>query len=228
MRSKLLLVLVVCAQLVSVTWARTTQTNQTAPTSKPDEGSFTGIVRESFANNPLPGVRISVVNIATNAQQEATTSATGQFAVTGLPRGIYRIVAERQDFQTVIRVEPMDESPPSVNFWLPTLPAREGTGAALGVLTGTVRNFDNVSLPGVRLTISEKAAGKSQQIVSDPRGSYSVSNLNSGTYEIMAEHEGYQPLRLGDIRLVGTFTAQLHIKLQPTTGRPAPAPTTTR
>ena len=186
------------------------------------------MVRESFANNPLPGVRISVVNVATNVQREATTSATGQFAVTGLPRGIYRIVAERQDFQTVIRVEPMDASPSSVNFWLPTLPAREGTGAALGVLTGTVRNFDNVSLPGVRLTISEKAAGKSQQIVSDPRGSYSVSNLNSGTYEIMAEHEGYQPLRLGDIRLVGTFTAQLHIKLQPTTGRPAPGPTTTR
>jgi hypothetical protein len=111
-----------------------------------------------------------------------------------------------------------------LNLFLPAAPIRDGL-ADVGVLTGTVRRFDNVSLAGVMITIRNGTTGKSQLVQSDTRGNYSVPDLAAGALEIVAEREGFQTLRLSDIRLTGKFTAQLHLKLQPVSERAAPAAT---
>jgi hypothetical protein len=207
MKVNLLLVIVVFTQLVSAPWG-------TAQVFNPEEGSFLGVVRDS-ANGALPGVKVSAVNISTNLHREARILPSGLFGLAHLPRGIYRIHAEMPGFQTVIRVEAIEQGPYRVNLWVPAAPARDGVTSDLGVLTGTVRGFDNVSLPGVRITIRNSAAGKTLQVVSDARGNYSAADLPAGVFEIVAEREGFQPLRMGDVHLSGKFTVQLHLKLQP-------------
>ena len=211
MRSNLLLVIVIFTQLASVASGRPMQS------SVPGDGSFWGNVRDS-ANASLPGVKVSAVNIGTNAHLEARMLPTGLFGMPFLPSGIYRITAELPGLQTVIRVEPIQKGPSNVNFWLPAVPNRAGN---LGVITGTVRGFDNVSLTRTTIAFRNATTGKSQQVMSDARGMFSVMDLDEGTFEIVAEREGFQTLRMADIRLSGKFTAQLHLKLQPVSGRAA-------
>jgi hypothetical protein len=212
MRVNLLLVIVIFMQVVSATWGNPAQA------FNPEEGSFLGFVRDS-ANGALPGAKVSAVSISTNLRREARMLPSGLFGLAHLPKDIYRVHAELPGFQTVIRVEPIEKGPSNVNFWLPAAPTRDGGSTDLGVITGTVRRFDNVSLIGVRITIRNSVAGKTLQVSSDARGNYSASDLPAGVFEILAEHEGFQPLRLGDIHLTGKFTAQLHLKLQAVSGR---------
>jgi hypothetical protein len=146
---------------------------------------------------------------------------TGLFGLPFLPGGIYRIQAELPGFQTVIRVEPIEKGPSNVNFWLPLAPGRDAGVASPGIFTGTVRGFDNVSLPRVAITFRNVTTGKSQQVMSEARGGFSVSDLDAGVYEVVAEREGFQTLRMGDIHLSGRVVAQLHLKLQPVAGRAA-------
>ena len=208
MKPNLLVAFAVFTQLVSAAWGSAVQVTAA------DEGGFTGLVRDT-SNIPVAGVKVSAFGVGSNVHRETTTAATGEFALPNLPRGLYRVHAERQDFQTVIRIEAIERTPYKLNFFLPTVPVRNGT--ELGVLTGSVRNFDNVSLPGVKITV--RVSGKTLQAVSDARGNYSVENLPAGVLEIVAEHDGFQPMRVGDIRLTGTFTAQLHLRLQPVAAR---------
>ena len=214
MKSNLLLGIVIFTSLVSGAQSGAPQS------SVASDGSFFGTVRDS-ANAPLPAAKVSAINVATNLQREARMVRTGLFGLPFLPNGIYRIHAELPGFQTVIRVEPIDKGPSNVNFWLPAVPAPGP--ANLGVITGTVRGFDNVSLPKVAITFKNATTGKSQQVMSDARGAFSISDLDAGVFEVVAEREGFQTLRMGDIHLSGKFTAQLHLKLQLVSGRPPTA-----
>jgi len=213
MKSNLLLSIVIFTQLLSVSGIA-------AQSGIPGDGSFFGTVRDS-ANGPLSGVKVTVVNIATNAHSEARMLPSGLWGVPFLPSGMYRIHAERPGSQTVIRVEAIEKGPQKINFFIPAAPNGDGASSSAGVLTGTVRGLDNVSLTKATITIRNGTTGKTQQVMSDARGNYSVPDLEAGVFEIAAEHEGFQPLRMGDIRLSGKFTAQLHLKLRAVSGRAA-------
>jgi len=214
MKSNLLLILVIFTQLISGAPGRAAQSGVTG------DGSFFGTVRDS-ANAPLSGVKVSAVNLATNVRLESRMLPTGLFGFPFLPSGIYRIHAELPGFQTVIRVEPIVNGPSNVNFWLPAAPNRDGATANLGVITGTVRGFDNVSLPKATITLRNGTTGKAQEVMSDARGAFSVSDLDAGVFEVTAAQPGFQTLRIGDIHLSGRFSAQLHLKLEPVAGRSA-------
>jgi hypothetical protein len=215
MKSNLFLGIVILTHLISVVPGSAAQSGTAS------EGSFFGTVRDS-ANVPLPATEVTAVNIATDLQREARMVRTGLFGLPFLPSGIYRIQAKLPGFQTVIRVEPIEKGPSNVNFWLPVAPGRDEATVNRGVITGTVRGFDNVSLPRVAITFRNVTTGKSQQVMSEARGSFSVSDLDAGVYEVVAEREGFQTLRMGDIHLSGKFTAQLHLKLQLAVARGTP------
>jgi hypothetical protein len=214
MKANLLLGIVILTQLISVA------SGSAAQSGIAGDGSFFGTVRDSVSV-PLPAAKVSVVNIATNLRHEARMVRTGLFGLPFLPSGIYRIQAELQGFQTIIRVEPIERGPSNINFWLPAVPSREAATADLGVITGTVRGYDNVSLPRVAISFRNATTGKSQQVTSDARGTFSVSDLDAGVFEVVAGREGFQTLRMGDMHVPARFVAQLHLKLQPVAGRAA-------
>ena len=213
MKANLLLILAVFIQLGSAA------SGIAAQTAAADSAGFAGSVRDS-SNRPLPGVKVSAFDIATNLHRETTTSTSGEFALANLPRAIYRIHAERTGFETVIRVEPLEMETSRLTFFMPFAAVREGTSADGGSVSGTVRGYDNVSLTGVQITFRDKT-GKTQQIVSDARGTFSVPDLAAGVWEIVAEREGFQPLRLADVHLPGGFAVQVHLKLQAASARAA-------
>ena len=211
MKSKLLLVGVIFTLLASNAAGSTAQT--TAP---PGDGSFFGNVRD-LANAPLPSVKMFAVNVATNARSEARILPTGLYGIPFLPRGTYRIHAELPGAQTVIRVEAIDQGPSKVSLYVTPVTSSPTTG----VITGTVRGVDNTSLAKVAITV-RSGTGKPQNVMSDDKGTFSIPALDAGVFEIVAEREGFQPLRMGDIHLSGRFTAQVHLKLQPVAGGAAP------
>ena len=63
-------------------------------------GSITGLVKDS-SGGALPGATVTVVSVATEVPQTASTDAEGQFQFPQLPPGPYRIVVELQGFKRV-------------------------------------------------------------------------------------------------------------------------------
>src|SRR5688572_26052985 len=206
MKSNLVLIVVIFTQLVA------TAAGGTAQSGPSGDGSFFGNVRDS-ANAPLPGVKMFAVHVGTNVRHEVRILPTGLYGFPFLPRGTYRIHAELPGSQTVIRVETIEQGPSRVNLYITPVTGRDGGSATGGVITGTVRDSDYTSLPKVAITV-RSGTGKPQTVMSDDKGTFSISALDAGVFEVVAEREGFQTLRMSDIHLSGRFTAQVHLKLQ--------------
>src|SRR5262249_26129117 len=72
------------------------------------------------------------------------------------------------------------------------LPAEGAAQTATGDLRGTVHDESGAVIPGATVTITSKSTGVARHAVSDPTGSYTVSNLNPGEYDVKAEMTGFQ------------------------------------
>ena len=70
-----------------------------APFAFAQTGSITGTVRDP-SGAVLPSAAITVINTGTNAQRNTVTDDRGDYNVTLLPVGVYRIQAEMQGFKT--------------------------------------------------------------------------------------------------------------------------------
>jgi hypothetical protein len=64
-------------------------------------GSIVGSVKDATGAF-MPGVRVTLVNTATNAKQEATTDANGEFQFLQLPPATYSITVEAKGFKKAI------------------------------------------------------------------------------------------------------------------------------
>ncbi|MFB3094276.1 MAG: carboxypeptidase-like regulatory domain-containing protein, partial [Candidatus Acidiferrales bacterium] len=71
-----------------------------APEAYPQSlrGSIGGVVTDA-SQLPLPDVRVSLVHEGTNKSRTATTDAQGEFLVSLLPPGSYRLEAEREGYR---------------------------------------------------------------------------------------------------------------------------------
>ena len=66
----------------------------------------TGVIEGTVTDEsgaPLPGVIVTLVNTATNFEQELVTDARGQFRGVLLPLGPYRVIASLEGFKTLVR-----------------------------------------------------------------------------------------------------------------------------
>src|SRR5688572_11168599 len=62
-------------------------------------GEITGEVRDSTAA-VVPGVQVTITNIATNASRTAITNEAGIYSFPSLPPGVYNLRAEKQGFKS--------------------------------------------------------------------------------------------------------------------------------
>src|SRR5205085_11291515 len=67
-------------------------------------GQITGTV-EDAAGAVVPGASVTVTNIATSLQRQATTGGEGEFAVPLLPPGKYKVEVSAKGFKTVVVAE---------------------------------------------------------------------------------------------------------------------------
>src|SRR3984893_8322108 len=66
-----------------------------------DHGIITGTVKDS-TGAVVPGVRVTAIHVATNANYKASTTAAGDFTVPDLPVGNYQVRVEQTGFKTEI------------------------------------------------------------------------------------------------------------------------------
>jgi hypothetical protein len=76
-------------------------------------------------------------------------------------------------------------------------------------IRGTVKDASGGVLPGVTVTAKDTDTSFVRTVVSDPTGSYQISNLSPGTYEVVAELSGFRrflqtkiPLSVGQDALI--------------------------
>ena len=68
----------------------------------------------------------------------------------------------------------------------------DGAGGAGGALAGTVRDDSGAVLPGVTVTVTSAASGRSRQVVTDNRGGYRLLGLAAGDYEVQGVLPGFR------------------------------------
>lgn len=86
--------------------------------------------------------------------------------------------------------------------------------AQTGEITGTVTDSTNGNpLPGVNVIIAETQQGAS----TDAQGTYTISNVDPGTYDLQASFVGYQQRTIPDVTVSAGETVRVNFRLMPGT-----------
>src|SRR3989442_8513244 len=91
-----------------------------------------------------------------------------------------------------------------------TAGAQQGTGE----LRGKVVDAQNAVLPGVAIVAKNEASGQFREIVSGADGSFFMSALTPGNYEVTAQLSGFKRYQRGGVRVEVGKTFSIDIQLQ--------------
>lgn len=150
--------------------------------------TLSGTVSQSANGIPVANALVTITNVATglvyNEVDILTTDANGQFQVTGLLNGAYRVTVEANGFAVTLQTVTVSANTPQVSIALsPDI-----------VLAGTIR--DSVSgngLAGAEISaISTTIAGISASAIADNNGNYQLLGLPAGTYRVYVIADGHQ------------------------------------
>jgi Carboxypeptidase regulatory-like domain/TonB dependent receptor-like, beta-barrel/TonB-dependent Receptor Plug Domain len=97
--------------------------------------------------------------------------------------------------------------------WLGTAAAahaQQGTGE----LRGKVVDAQNAVLPGVTVVARNEGSGQFREIVSGPDGSFFMSALTPGLYEMTAQLSGFKKYQRGAVRVEVGKTQSIEVQLQ--------------
>lgn len=94
-----------------------------------------------------------------------------------------------------------------------------GQSITAGGLRGSVYAADGEPLPGVAVTLEDQGGGTVRELTSDDDGSFAVLMMLPGSYNLLVELEGFQPVRVRGVLIAAGRTTTLGVELQP---RPPP------
>src|SRR3954466_7455504 len=88
--------------------------------------------------------------------------------------------------------------------------AQQGTSE----LRGRVQDAQSGILPGVTVTVRNQATGMFRETVSGSDGSFIASGLTPGTYEVVAELQGFKKFNRKDLILEVGKTTTVDVKME--------------
>src|SRR5882724_12066984 len=91
-----------------------------------------------------------------------------------------------------------------------TAVAQQGTGE----LRGKVVDAQSAVLPGVAIVATNEASGQFREIVSGADGSFFMSALTPGSYEVTAQLAGFKKYQRGAVRVEVGKTQSIDVQLQ--------------
>src|SRR6478672_7241552 len=100
--------------------------------------------------------------------------------------------------------------PLAMLFAVSTAHAQQGTGE----LRGRVLDEQGAVLPGVAVTAKNEATGQFRESVTGADGSFFMSALTPGSYEVVAELSGFKKYQRGGVRVEVGKTFAVDISLQ--------------
>jgi hypothetical protein len=83
-----------------------------------------------------------------------------------------------------------------------------------GSISGRVLDPDGLVLPGATVTATEKGTGFTRTVVSEGNGTFSIPNLDPGTYTISVEMQGFGTVTRPDMPLTSGSNINLELKMQ--------------
>lgn len=94
---------------------------------------------------------------------------------------------------------------------LPVYTAAQSTDATL---TGTVKDASGATIPGATITVRNLGTNESRSTVSGENGSYRVTNLPRGDYEVKSELQGFKTIAQSNVRLTVGDTVRLDFAME--------------
>src|SRR6266849_3214975 len=85
--------------------------------------------------------------------------------------------------------------------------------AQTGSIGGTVTDSTGASLPSAKITALNLATGASRWVQTDESGTYRLTNLNPGVYDVRIEHPNFNPVLFSQIQLSVDQVLTLDAKL---------------
>jgi hypothetical protein len=92
-------------------------------------------------------------------------------------------------------------------------PMASAQGLQTGVITGIVQSTDDLSLPGVTVTVASPALQGVRTAVTDINGVYIVKGLPPGIYTVAFDLSNFQPGKREDVALTVGGTTEVNIKM---------------
>ena len=152
-------------------------------------GSIAGTIRSTSGNNTvgagIPNATVYVQSaygpaIPGRGTFSATTDSAGNYIINGLEPGNYTLVAYKTGYSraasnpgTVLTVEG-DVAVQGANLSL--------VQGGFGIITGVVKDAAGKTVAGATVTFTPGDSGSVQSIKTDANGSYTLSNVPTGTY----------------------------------------------
>ena len=171
-------------------------------TSLTENCSISGTVTDLSTDTPIEGATI-VVN---PGGYSARSLAGGDFVLGDIVSGSYTLSAFKGGYSTSIEsgVAVSEVETTAVNFRLSSL----GTGFIGGIITDAL---SGESIEGAEVRVDPG----NFSTATDSEGSYSISDIVTGTYTLYVSHAGHLPYVEGSVKLFGNERVTIDIELQP-------------
>lgn len=163
-------------------------------------GSISGHVYNAASEAPVANVSVSV--LIGSVTVSVLTDIAGSYNISSVPEGTYGVTASKQGFfpETITNVVvTRGNRTENVDFRIQERPT---------TLTGVVRS-GTLLLVGVNVTLE----GTAYYNISGADGSYMISNLTAGTYNVVAIKTGYQTKTVVDLKIESGTDTLLNIDL---------------
>ncbi|MDR0537970.1 MAG: carbohydrate-binding domain-containing protein [Tannerellaceae bacterium] len=158
------------------------------------------------------GASVALVNAFDGSNAgEAPANAAGEYVLTGVGAGNYKIVAALNGYETMtvdeIKVVDSDVTVNEIILQKITVPTY--------TLSGSVYKPDGSAASGASVHVKRTSDNVyvGQGTIADASGTYSIGNIPSGNYTLIIMLEGYETGTLADVKVNGSLTA-LNITLQ--------------
>ena len=160
-------------------------------------GAIQGAVTDG--TNPIAGASV------TDGTRTATTDSTGNYQITGVPDGTYTVTASASGYHNTPQQTTISNgSTVTLNFTL--------TMIQNGAISGTITDATtNLPIAGASVTDGIRTA------TTDVYGSYTISDVPTGTYTVTVSAIGYQTTYQEGVSVQERLTSNVNFALTPIT-----------
>ncbi|RMG09670.1 MAG: TonB-dependent receptor [Acidobacteria bacterium] len=87
-------------------------------------------------------------------------------------------------------------------------------GQATGSLTGTVKDANGALVPGVAVTVTNKATNQSRTFLTDQEGRWTMPALPVGLYSVTYEKQGFKKAMIDNVEVEASVTRYVEVMLE--------------
>ncbi|MBI9037952.1 MAG: carboxypeptidase regulatory-like domain-containing protein [Bacteroidales bacterium] len=167
-------------------------------------GIISGIITDSETLNPIEGAIVTLEGTT----YSATTAEDGSYSITDIYPGTFDVTATANTYysETITNQEVISDETTVIDFSLVRIP---------GIISGTITDSKTLNLiEGAIVTLE----GTTYFATTAEDGTYSITDIYPGIYEVIATAENYYPEAKTDQEVISGETGIIDFALEPMPG----------